>query len=129
MILLLDTSTAECHLSLYEGTLLLLEDVWPADRELAEGLLGYIQKKAAIHNKTLDDISGIGLMQGPGSFTGLRIGASISNAIAADRSIPIVGTTGEDWQTQALTRLNNGENDQIVLPDYGRPARITQPRK
>jgi len=129
MILLLDTSTAECRLSLYEGTTLLLANVWQADRELAEGLLGYILQNAAEQNKTLDDISGIGLMQGPGSFTGLRIGASICNAIAADRSIPIVGTTGEDWQAQALTRLNNGENDQIVLPDYGRPARITQPRK
>ena len=129
MILLLDTSTAECRLSLYEGTTLLLANVWQADRELAEGLLGYILQNAAVQNKTLDDISGIGLMQGLGSFTGLRIGASICNAIAADRSIPIVGTTGEDWQAQALTRLNNGENDQIVLPDYGRPARITQPRK
>jgi len=129
MILLLDTSTAECRLSLYEGTTLLLADVWQADRELAEGLLGYIQQKAAIHNKTLDDISGIGLMQGPGSFTGLRIGASICNAIAADRSIAIVGTTGENWQANALKRLADGENDRIVLPDYGRPARITQPRK
>ena len=129
MILLLDTSTTECRLSLYEGATLLLEDVWQADRELAEGLLGYIQQKAAEQNKTLDDISGIGLMQGPGSFTGLRIGASVCNAIAADRNIPIVGTSGEEWQAQALTRLNKGENDQIVLPDYGRPARITQPRK
>lgn len=129
MILLLDTSTAECRLSLYEDTTLLLADVWQADRELAEGLLGYIQQKAADQNNTIADISGIGLMQGPGSFTGLRIGASVCNAIAADRNIPIVGTSGEDWKAQALTRLNNGENDRIVLPDYGRPARITQPRK
>ena len=129
MILLLDTSTSECRLSLYEGTKLLLKDVWQADRELAEGLLGYIQQKVAKQNKTLDDILGIGLMQGPGSFTGLRIGASVCNAIAADRNIPIVGTAGEDWQANALKRLMNGENDQIVLPDYGRPARITQPRK
>ena len=129
MILLLDTSTAECHLRLYEGATLLLENGWQADRELAEGLLGYIQQKAAEQNKTLDDISGIGLMQGPGSFTGLRIGASVCNAIAADRNIPIVGTAGEEWQTNALKRLADGENDQVILPDYGRPARITQPRK
>jgi len=129
VILLLDTSTSECRLSLYEGTKLLLKDVWQADRELAEGLLGYIQQKVAKQNKTLDDILGIGLMQGPGSFTGLRIGASVCNAIAADRNIPIVGTAGEDWQANALKRLMNGENDQIVLPDYGRPARITQSRK
>lgn len=129
MILLLDTSTAECHLTLYEGSELLLEDVWHADRELAEGLLGYIETKTANIGKRLDDISGIGLMKGPGSFTGLRIGASVSNAIAADRTIPIVGTMGEIWHIEALKRLERGEDDRIVLPDYGRPARITQPRK
>ena len=129
MILLLDTSTAECKIWLYEGTSLLVKDVWQADRELAERLLGYIQEKVADQNKTLSDISGIGLMKGPGSFTGLRIGASVCNAIAADRNIPIVGSTGENWQAHVLNRLKNGEDDQLVLPDYGRPARITQPRK
>ena len=129
MILLLDTSTAECKIWLYEVTSLLVKDVWQADRELAERLLGYIQEKVADQNKTLSDISGIGLMKGPGSFTGLRIGASVCNAIAADRNIPIVGSAGENWQAHVLNRLKNGEDDQLVLPDYGRPARITQPRK
>ena len=129
MILLLDTSTAQCHLSLYDGNELLLDDLWQADRELAEKLLSYIESKTALINKGFNDISGIGYMKGPGSFTGLRIGASVCNAIAADRSIPIVGTEGENWQRDALKKLIASENDHIVLPDYGRPARITKPRK
>lgn len=129
MILLLDTSTADCHLTLYGEDTLLLEDTWHADRELAEKLLGYIQDKAAQVGKTLEDISGIGIMKGPGSFTGLRISASVCNTLAADRNIPIIGVTGDEWQSNALERLSSGEDDQIVLPDYGRPARITKPRK
>jgi tRNA threonylcarbamoyladenosine biosynthesis protein TsaB len=129
MILLIDTSTADCHLTLYDGDTLLLEDTWHADRELAEKLLGYIQNKAAQVGKTLENISGIGIMKGPGSFTGLRISASVCNTLAADRNIPIVGTIGDEWQSNARERLRNGEDDQIILPDYGRPARITQPRK
>jgi tRNA threonylcarbamoyladenosine biosynthesis protein TsaB len=130
MILLLDTSTADCHLTLYDEDILLLEDTWHADRELAEKLLGYIQEKITQVGKILEDISGIGIMKGPGSFTGLRISASVCNTLAADRNIPIVGVTaGDEWQSIALERLLSGEDDQIVLPDYGRPARITQPRK
>lgn len=129
MIILLDTSTSECRLDIYDDSKLLLNDVWQADRELAEGLLRYLEDKSVEVGKTLDDISGIGLMKGPGSFTGLRISASICNAVAADRNIPIVGTSGENWQAYALQRLQGGENDQLVLPDYGRPARITSPRK
>lgn len=129
MIILLDTSTSECRLSIYDGSSLLLNDVWHADRELAEGLLRYLENKTAELSRTIDDISAIGLMKGPGSFTGLRISASVCNTLAADRNIPIVGTSGINWQVDALNRLQSGENDQLVLPDYGRPARITQPRK
>ena len=129
MILLLNTSTADCHLTLYDDDILLLDDTWHADRELAEKLLGYIQDKAAQTGKTLEDISGIGIMKGPGSFTGLRISAAVCNTLAADRNIPIVGAAGDEWQSNALERLRSGEDDQIVLPDYGRPARITKPRK
>jgi tRNA threonylcarbamoyladenosine biosynthesis protein TsaB len=129
VILLLDTSTADCHLTLHDGDTLLFEDTWHADRELAEKLLAYIQDKTAQVGKTLEDISGIGIMKGPGSFTGLRISASICNTLAADKNIPIVGTTGDEWQSNALERLRSGEDDRIVLPDYGRPARITKPRK
>ena len=129
MILLLDTSTANCHLALYDGNTLLLEDTWHADRELAEKLLGYVQDKTAQAGKVLEDISAIGVMKGPGSFTGLRISASVCNTLAADRNIPIVGVIGDEWQSHALERLRSGEDDQIVLPDYGRPARITKPRK
>ena len=129
MILLLDTSTGLCRLSFYDGAKLLLDDTWQADRELAEKLLSYIESKTAELGKRFRDVSAIGFMKGPGSFTGLRIGASICNTIAADCNIPIVGTQGDNWQIDALNRLELGENDQIVLPDYGRAARITQPRK
>jgi tRNA threonylcarbamoyladenosine biosynthesis protein TsaB len=129
VILLLDTSTSLCHLTIYEGGNLLLDDTWQADRELAEKLLGYIEEKVNHIGRTFDDISGIGCMKGPGSFTGLRIGASVCNALAVDRAIPIVGTAGDEWQANALLRLDNKENDQLILPEYGRPARITSPRK
>ncbi len=129
MILLLDTSTAECHLALYDDQTCLLEDTWQADRELAEKLLGYLEEKMASKGKTWKDISGIGVFRGPGSFTGLRIGMSVVNTLASDLHVPIIGTMGDDWIKEALKRLEAGENDTIVLPEYGRAANITQPKK
>lgn len=129
MILLLDTSTVTCYLALLDGKQR-FDYQWLAERQLARGLLGFLQEKLAEHGKTFDDISAIGAMKGPGSFTGLRIGLTVLNTIADDKNIPIVGVSmSDDWREQALTRLERGENDRLVLPEYGSDANITTPRK
>ncbi len=102
---------------------------WQADRTLAREMLGYLRDRLAGQGKDFSDVSGIGVFRGPGSFTGLRIGLTVLNTLAAAKSIPIVGVTGVDWQDQALDRLEAGENDTIVLPEYGSPAHVTTPRK
>ena len=102
---------------------------WQADRTLARDMLAYLRDRLAEHDAAFDDISGIGVFRGPGSFTGLRIGMTVLNTIASDRQVPIVGATGDDWRTACEARLRRGENDKIVLPEYGRPARVTRPRK
>lgn len=128
MILLLDTSTPVCKLTLIDGDWR-YDDEWQADRTLAKNLLGYLIDQLQKHGKTFADLTGIGAYQGPGSFTGLRIGLTVLNTIADAKNIPIVGGTGENWQTDALTALRNSQNDQIVLPVYGSDAHITKPRK
>ncbi len=128
MILLLDTSTPECRLGLVDG-----DDVswstWQAHRELANGLLGYIVQILGEKNQKVTDISGIGVFKGPGSFTGLRIGITVANTIADSLHIPIVGASGDTWSRIATDKLHSGDDDKIVLPDYGSEAHITKPRK
>jgi len=128
MIVLLDTSTPLCKLTLIDGSWR-HDDQWQADRQLAKGLLGYLQKQLQANGKSFNDITGIGAFAGPGSFTGLRIGLTVLNTIASSESIPIVGVLGDDWQVQAIEKLRAGVNEQIVLPFYGSEAHITKPRK
>jgi len=128
MILLLDTSTPVCKLSL-EDKDWHYENEWQADRELAKKLLGYLRDQLQKNGKTWADISGIGVFRGPGSFTGLRIGLTVLNTIADAEKVPIVGVSGDDWLALAKERLTAGENDKIVLPFYGSDAHITKPRK
>ncbi len=128
MILLLDTSTPLCRLVLVDGGDR-FEHEWQADRTLAHGLLSYIDTALRSHDKTWSDLSGIGVFEGPGSFTGLRIGLTVMNTLAESQSIPIVGGRGEAWHSNILDGLKSGKNDHIVMPFYGSEAHITSPRK
>lgn len=128
MIILLDTSTPTCKLSLVAGDWH-FDDEWESGRTLAKGLLGYLQDTLIKQHRTWTDISGIVAFKGPGSFTGLRIGLTVLNTIADSESVPIVGTTGDDWQALGITRLEKGENDTLVMPEYGAEPHITLPRK
>lgn len=129
MILLLDTSTPTCFLTLVDGQQM-HEYKWLAERNLARDLLGFLQDKLAVHGKNFHNISAIGVMKGPGSFTGLRIGLTVANTIADDQQIAIVGVEASDmWRDQAIQRLENGDDDRLVLPEYGGNANITTPRK
>jgi len=129
MILLLDTSTATCRFAFYDGERYLIDETWEAGRDLAEQLHAYIERHLESFGRDWQDITGIGVYKGPGSFTGLRIGLAVLNTIADANNVPIVGETGEDWRAVAIERLKSGANERIVLPLYGREANITKPRK
>jgi tRNA threonylcarbamoyladenosine biosynthesis protein TsaB len=128
MILLLDTSTPVCRLTLVNDEHTTNHE-WEANRDLAHGLLGYLKEKLAEAGKGWTDITGIVAYKGPGSFTGLRIGLTVLNTLTRAEHIPIVGTSGEAWQQEGIARLIASENDEIVLPEYGGEPHITTPRK
>ena len=128
MIILLNTSTTICELTIVDCDLV-QEYSWQSDRGLAKGLLKFIDDKLKLNNKTWSDILAIGIFEGPGSFTGLRIGITVANTIADAQDIPIVGGQGNDWKKDIIFKLNSGIDEKIVLPFYDRGPNITVPRK
>lgn len=128
MIISIDTSTPTCFIGVHDGTQWHVHE-WDAGRKLAKELLTYLQEALAAHDTRLDELRGIVAYQGPGSFTGLRIGLTVVNTLASAQRIPIVGVTGNDWQQRGLTRLQQGDNDELVMPEYGGEPNITTPRK
>lgn len=129
MILTLRTDKPEAELGLYEDDKQLAYIVWPAHRELAETIHRRIDTLLKEHTKQLHDITGIVCFQGPGSFTGLRIGLSVANALAVALDVPIVASQGDDWLKVGVARLVSGENDIQALPFYGADAHITPQKK
>lgn len=128
MIILLHTATPLCQLVLVDGDKRYVA-TWEAGRELAQGLLKFLETQLQEQGSDISSLTGIGVYRGPGSFTGLRIGVAVLNTLADALAVPIVGETGEGWEDRALQRLANGENEQLVMPLYGQDATITLPRK
>lgn len=125
MILCIKTDTPVAELYIYEAGAKLREDIWRADRNLARDLLGHVEALVEDWKK----LEGIVVFEGPGSFTGLRIGITVANALADSLSIPIVGVRDETWADDGIRLLADGTDQQIVLPFYGSEPHITSPKK
>ncbi len=101
---------------------------WQAHRELAETIHLKLDELCGAAGKSLEDIEGIVCFKGPGSFTGLRIGLTVANALSYSYNIPIVSKTDNSWIEEGIESLLSGDNEKIVIPEYGAPAKTTTPR-
>lgn len=128
-IVTLKTDDPVAEIAVYNGETCLARRQWQAHRALAETIHTTIAEELGKHKLGWDDVQGLVAYQGPGSFTGLRIGLSVANAWAASRQLPIIGSQGNDWQTSGVKRLLDGMNDTQVQPEYGAPVHITKPKK
>lgn len=117
-----DTSQAEIYL-LDESGKVIKQKIWEAGRELSAQLLKEITKLVPKFNQ----LKSIVVYEGPGSFTGLRIGISVANALAYAQNLPITGASGEDWLSASSPSAHSFS--QSVVPEYGAPPHITPPRK
>jgi len=129
IILGIRTDKPEAELYLYDEDKKLAEIKWPAHLKLAETLNTKIEEILNKSSISYGELNGIAVFKGPGSFTGLRIGMSVANALAYAQSIPIIAADGVDWLGNAIKRLSGGDNDRTAIPEYGVSARTTKPRK
>jgi tRNA threonylcarbamoyladenosine biosynthesis protein TsaB len=129
LTLTIRTDRPEAEVGLFDGDTQLAYDVWLAHRALSVQLHTHIRQLLEGQHKKIEDLTSIVCFAGPGSFTGLRIGLTVGNALAYGLGIPVVGSQDPDWIHGAIARLRSGEKSLIALPVYGAPANITAPRK
>ena len=123
------TDNPKAEIGLFENNTQVAYETWEAHRELSVTIHKKIEAILHQSSKDWNAIDGIICYKGPGSFTGLRIGLSVGNALAFSLKIPIVSSSGDDWIHSAKQRLQNHENETVALPEYGAEANITQQRK
>lgn len=129
LILTVRTDKPEAEIGLYDNQRQLAYVTWQAHRELAETIQQRIDNLLRQQGKQLSDLRGAVVFKGPGSFTGLRIGLSVANALAYALKLPIVAGTGDDWLLGGIAKLVKGQNEQITLPEYGAEPHITRQKK
>jgi tRNA threonylcarbamoyladenosine biosynthesis protein TsaB len=129
LVLTIRTDKPEAEIGLFDGEQKLAYETWEAHRQLAETIHTRIEALLKSQKKDWHNIKGIVCFQGPGSFTGLRIGLTVGNALSYGLDAPIVATQKDDWIKAGINRLGKGENDELALPHYGAPVHITKPRK
>ncbi|QSX07012.1 tRNA (adenosine(37)-N6)-threonylcarbamoyltransferase complex dimerization subunit type 1 TsaB [Sedimentibacter sp. zth1] len=80
--------TASCAVA--ENDILLCEYSQSFNKTHSEKLMPLIVQSLEDNSIQLDDIQYVAISKGPGSYTGLRIGASIAKGIALAKNLPIV---------------------------------------
>jgi tRNA threonylcarbamoyladenosine biosynthesis protein TsaB len=91
MILAIDGSTNWCCIALAKGSSLVAEKGWLSKRGHTVDLTSEIAATLRQVGATLEQIEGVVVATGPGSFSGLRAAMAVAKGIAFARGIPIVG--------------------------------------
>jgi tRNA threonylcarbamoyladenosine biosynthesis protein TsaB len=129
LIITIRTDKPDAEIGLYDGNTQLAYETWLAHRQLAETLHGKLKTLLASQNKELHDVDGIVVFQGPGSFTGLRIGIAVANALAYSLNAKIIASAEPKWLENGIQKLLAGEFDPVALPEYGAEPNITLQKK
>ncbi|HKH83771.1 MAG TPA: tRNA (adenosine(37)-N6)-threonylcarbamoyltransferase complex dimerization subunit type 1 TsaB [Gemmatimonadales bacterium] len=89
MLLAIDTATDRASVALGGLGMEATEESVTGARRHAAALLPMIERLLCSAGASLDDLRGIVLSDGPGSFTGLRVGASLAKALVQARNLPL----------------------------------------
>ena len=89
MWLALETATDRASVALGTSAADALERELAGARRQAAGLLPMIDAVLREAGATLDDVTALVLSDGPGSFTGLRVGAAVAKALVQARGFPL----------------------------------------
>jgi tRNA threonylcarbamoyladenosine biosynthesis protein TsaB len=102
MILAIDTATRCASLAVHDGVSVRAEFSWDTSDHHTVELMPRIVELLTQINISIDQISGLGVSIGPGSFTGVRVGVALAKGFAVSRDIPIVGVRSTDILAYAV---------------------------
>jgi tRNA threonylcarbamoyladenosine biosynthesis protein TsaB len=104
MWLALDTATDRASVALgYAGSVLVSDTLAGARRHAAQ-LIPLVERCLAGIGASVGDLEGVVLADGPGSFTGLRVGATVAKALVGEGALPL-------WVTPSLLGLAAAQGD------------------
>ena len=108
-LLALDTSTEACSVALWhKGEKTHLDEL--AQRTHTKRILPMVDELLANSGINLKQVDALAFGRGPGSFTGVRVGAGIAQGLAFGADLPVIEVSNLTTMAQAAFELHQAEN-------------------
>lgn len=107
LILCIETTSKNCSVALVEDSELLgLKETEEEGYTHAENLSLFIDLTLKESNKDYTDLSALAISEGPGSYTGLRIGAATAKGICYALNIPLIAINTLSVLAKVMRSMN-----------------------
>ncbi len=116
-ILCVDTATEICSVALSKNGF--CEDKIEAAEERAHARILTVQIEELLERNNLSakDLNAVAVSEGPGSYTGLRIGVSAAKGICYSTGIPLIAVSTLQILAAAFMKQDySGEKDALLIP-------------
>ena len=134
-LLCIETTTTQCSVALCaDGELSTLVQSNHENYQHAQLLHTYIEKILSKHNLKPSDLAAIALSSGPGSYTGLRIGAAAAKGLCYANDIPLIAIPTLDIIAREITPIDghiiatlDSRRDEVYCAIYNHNYRCIKP--
>ena len=133
-ILVADTSSSVCAVALFENEILISENMLDNGRTHSENFMPLVEKTLKDAKLELKDIDIIGVVVGPGSFTGIRIGIASCKAMAEVMNIKMVSVTSleslacnEIGEASVICSMIDARNNQVYCGIFDSNYELQEP--
>ncbi len=115
-LLAIDTANARCSVAVGQGTEILAEYAIDGGYQHAEQLTVLIEQALRTAAISMTNLAGIVVSAGPGSYTGLRIGASVAKGLAYGASLPLLAVGTLEMMTTGFLAAHKVPDDAVLIP-------------
>ena len=127
-VLGIDTSGYANAIGVIDGDRILADYTFEAKTDSLEKIVSNIDFALKSANLTLNDVQGLGVGLGPGSWTGIRVGVTVGKILAYSVDKPVCGVTtlevlaynARNTTAQICSIINTGTKDAVYAAIYHR---------
>ena len=114
--LFIDTHDKDINLVLYKDGTILDKNIKESERHHSDFIMPMLKELLDRNNLTVHDLNEIFVVNGPGSFTGVRVGITVAKTISWGLNIPVYPIS----TLQYLASINTDKNRIISIIDARR---------